>query len=70
MALKHVPSESEKTILLGSMEDLIKVADELAKPIIYQEPGLEGGQHIYSVMDGTTRYQYSLSRIPELAIKD
>lgn len=60
-ALNHAPPDGETTISLGAMEDLIKVADELAKPIIYQEPVSNGELHAYFILDGTTRYQYLLN---------
>ena len=64
-ATGHTPTEGEKTISLGSMEDLIKVADELGKPIIHQAPSISGETHAYYVFDGATRYQYvSLSEEP------
>ena len=48
---------SGETIPLNSMEDLVKIADELGKPIFHQSA--EGDQ-LYYVLDGTTRYQYTL----------
>jgi hypothetical protein len=59
-ALNYAPSEGEKTLSLGSMEDLIKVADELSKPIIYQPPDSIRVMYAYFVLDGSTRYQYLL----------
>ena len=60
-AASQTPMPGEKTISLGSMEDLIKVADELGKPIIHQPPRTSERRHAYYVFDGTTRYQYVLS---------
>jgi hypothetical protein len=48
------------TVSLDSMEDLVKVADELAKPIISEPPVIPTGSQLYYVVDGTTRYQYSI----------
>ena len=57
-ATSQTPLKGEKIIFLGSMEDLIKVADELDKPIIHQPPRTSKERHAYYVFDGTTRYQY------------
>jgi hypothetical protein len=57
-ALDQTPPEAEKVVILDSMEDLVKVADELAKPIIYQTPGPSQEPYVYFVFDGTNRYQY------------
>ena len=62
-ATGQTPIEGEKIISLASMEDLIKVADELAKPIVHQAPSASEESHAYYVLDGATRYQYvSLSK--------
>jgi len=58
--MSQTPVEGEKIISLGSMEDLIKVADELLKPIIHQAPTTPEEAHGYYVFDGATRYQYLL----------
>ncbi len=50
--------QDEKTISVGSMGDLIKVASELGKPIVHQSPSTSEETHSYYVFDGTTRYQY------------
>ena len=60
-AMSQTPVEDEKTISIGSMEDLIKVADELGKPVIHQAPGTPEEAHAYYVFDGATRYQYLLA---------
>jgi len=59
--------EGEKIISLGSMEDLIKVADELGKPIIHQAPTTPEEPHAYYVFDGATRYQYVVTGSKEQA---
>ncbi len=51
----------ETIITLGSMEDLVKIADELGKPIIHQAPTGSQQIHAYYVIDGRTRYQYMLT---------
>jgi hypothetical protein len=60
-ATVHTPMEGEMIISLSSIEDLTRIADELAKPIIHQVPDTSKEQHIYYVIDGLTRYQYILS---------
>jgi len=60
-ATSQTPVLGEKTISLGSIEDLIKVADELGKPVIHQPLGTHEEQHAYYVFDGATRYQYIIS---------
>jgi hypothetical protein len=57
-ASSQTPVASEKIISLGSIEDLVKVADELGKPIMHQLPTNSEKQHTYYVIDGTTQYQY------------
>ena len=51
--------KSEVSVSMNSIEDLIKIADELGKPVVHQI-GPSGKVHLYYVIDGGTRYQYSL----------
>jgi len=51
---------SGETIPLSSMEDLVKIADELGKPIFHQLAVMPEAGQLYYVLDGTTRYQYSI----------
>ena len=44
------------------MEDLMKIADELLKPVIHQQPATLEEANAYYVFDGATRYQYLLTR--------
>jgi hypothetical protein len=60
-ATSQIPMEGEKIVSMGSMEDLIKVADELGKPVVHQPPSASEKRHAYYVFDGATRYQYILS---------
>ena len=60
-ATYQAASEDGKTVFLDSMEDLIKIADELAKPIIHQAPRSSELSHGYSVFDGSTIYEYRLT---------
>jgi hypothetical protein len=61
-ASSQTPVASEKIISLGSIEDLVKVADELGKPIMHQPPTNSEKQHTYYVLDGTTQYQYIVAK--------
>ena len=60
-ATSQTPVKDEKIISIGSMEDLIKIADELSKPVIHQAPSTPEEAHAYYVFDGATRYQYVLT---------
>ncbi len=45
----------EAVISLGSLDDLVRIADDLVKPVLHQ---VQEGRHIYCTIDGTVRYQY------------
>lgn len=45
---------------LASFEDLLKLADELNRPIIHFADGEIKGVHYYYLLDGESRYQYTL----------
>jgi len=47
------------TISMKTLEDLVKVADTLAKPIIHTRKPPE--THIFYVIDETTRYEYTMT---------
>jgi hypothetical protein len=38
----------------------MKIADELGKPVVHQSAGPSAAIHLYYVIDGNTRYQYSV----------
>jgi hypothetical protein len=61
-ASSQTPVASEKIVSLGSIEDLVKVADELGKPIMHQPPTNSEKQHTYYVIDGATQYQYIIAK--------
>jgi hypothetical protein len=52
----------EKVVPLGSMEDLVKVADELGKPVVHISADTEesGPAHIYQIYDSGIIYRYEL----------
>jgi hypothetical protein len=45
-------------ITVASIQDLVKVSDELSKPVVHQAPTDRYGDHVYYIVDGNTRYQY------------
>jgi hypothetical protein len=61
-ASSQTPLVDEKIISLGSIEDLVKVADELGKPIMHQPPTATEKWHTYYVIDGNNQYQYIIAK--------
>jgi hypothetical protein len=61
-ASSQTPLDEERIITLGSIEDLVKVADELGKPIMHQPPTATDKRHIYYVIDGNSQYQYIITK--------
>ena len=61
-ASSQTPMIDEKIITLGSMDDLVKIADELGKPIMHQPPTASEKRHTYYVIDGTSQYQYIIAK--------
>lgn len=57
---KEVPNvhKGQRMMPLLSIDDLVKVADELGKPILHSE---NGGKHLYCVYDGQLVYSYHLN---------
>ena len=56
--------ETKKTgaVSVKTMDDLIKISEELGKPIIhYQNSSNPDGKHAFYVLDGKTTYQYVLN---------
>ena len=54
----------EQVIRMNTMEDLVKVADELGKPVVHLTLGGEEGQaHVYQIFDGEVVYRYEVSDI-------
>ncbi len=52
------PDPKEMIIMLSSLNDLVKTADALFKPVLHKD-SREG--HTYCVIDGFTRYQFVLT---------
>lgn len=53
-AREQMPITVERIVSMSAMEDLVKVSDELGKPIIHQTPATPDDQHTYSVVDEPT----------------
>lgn len=54
------PVNDKNPVTMNSIEDLMKIADELGKPVVHQSGGPSGDIQLYYIIDGSTRYQYSL----------
>ena len=52
--------EHQSIIHLSSFEDLIKVAEELGKPVLHKLPSNAEEKHVYYVFDGSIRYEFPL----------
>jgi len=52
---------TDRAVVLKSMDDLIKVADELGKPIIHHLPRTPEQPHVYEIDDEGLRYCFILS---------
>ncbi|MBN1368059.1 MAG: hypothetical protein JW967_09045 [Dehalococcoidales bacterium] len=50
--------EGESVLMCSSLDELAKLSDALLKPILHQA---SSGVHLYVVIDGTSRYEYSVS---------
>lgn len=59
--VKKLPKFTQEQIFipLKSMEDLIKVAEELGRPVIHVR---HGGNHYYCILDGQTCYEYTIAQ--------
>lgn len=54
-----VPEVSNKVILINSFEDIVKIADELGKPILYYQAGTESiCRHSFLVLSEERDYMY------------
>lgn len=55
--IEELPSikPNETVIPLSSLDDLVRIADDLVKPVLHH---VEEGRHIYCTIDGAVRYQY------------
>jgi len=55
--IEELPSvkPNEIVISLTSLDDLVRVADDLVKPVVHQA---KEGRHIYCIIDSGIRYLY------------
>jgi len=58
--LEKVAPQTEKTVHLSALDDLVKMADELSRPIFY-EPRSGTGLHLFYIFDGYFRYECIVS---------
>ena len=56
--VRELPSVrlGETTISCGSVNEVVKVADALLKPVLHS---IQGERHTYAVIDGLTKYEYT-----------
>lgn len=63
---EDIPARADdRVISMNSLEDLIKVAEEIGKPVIHKKSPTPKGEHTYHVFDGATRYDYTLMQRDE-----
>jgi hypothetical protein len=56
----HSPLPGAEAVSVAGMADLVRVSEELLKPIVYAAPAPPGGSHLFYVLDGATRYEFRL----------
>ena len=54
------PPETKTTIEVESLEDLVKIAEILARPILHTT---EAEEHIFYIIDNDTKYQFKLKNL-------
>lgn len=59
-AKEKIMLETDKTVHLNSLEDVVKMADELGRPVFY-EPRHGTGLHLFYIFDGYFRYECTVS---------
>jgi hypothetical protein len=57
-ALAAVPIEEGRVVQMTSIKELVRVADEIGKPVIHEGPREPGQPHSYLVIDGAVAYQF------------
>jgi hypothetical protein len=58
VAAEPILGTAVTSVMMNSMEDLVKVADSLSKPIVHALR--KGDEHAFYVFDGANRYEYSV----------
>jgi hypothetical protein len=56
---KLSPPKDAEIVSINSLDDLVKLSEELGKPVIHSAPGLNG-EHTFYVFDDAMSYQYAL----------
>jgi len=56
---KLLPSKDTKIVSINSLDDLVKLSEELGKPVIHATP-IPNGEHTFYVFDEAMSYQYAL----------
>jgi len=56
---KLLPSKDTKIVSINSLDDLVKLSEELGKPVIHATP-IPNGEHTFYVFDEAMSYQYIL----------
>jgi hypothetical protein len=56
---KLSPPKGAKIVSVNSLDDLVKLSEELGKPVIHSTPALDG-EHTFYVFDEAMIYQYIL----------
>ena len=56
---KLLPSKDVKIVSVNSLDDLVKLSEELGKPVIHATP-IPNGDHMFYVFDDAMSYQYVL----------
>ena len=62
MSISNSEIESQEQVSMNSIDDLIKISDELGKPVVHRSGGRSGDAESYYVIDGNTKYEYSFSK--------
>ena len=56
---KLLPQKDVKIVSVNSLDDLVKLSEELGKPVIHSTP-IPNGDHVFYVFDDAMSYQYVL----------
>ena len=61
-SISNSENESQEQVSMNSIDDLVKISDELGKPVVHRSEGTSGDFQSYYVIDGNTKYEYSFSK--------